>query len=209
MRAKYVFIILSFLVIHCSKFAAQERWDYNQSKKLIERYNKLRLEKGISIIHHDTILDNNAKILLTYDKYKKNDKYYIADSIRNLLYKSGITDYQYEIIELYDKDTLSCFNKLFLADKTKNIQMGYARHENNQIIIKTKKFLKFEHGEVACHTNIIDPLGNNKSISITTDSIHYFLNRVIPENYYYAFFNEIPLSSQDVNFKNKKTGKII
>lgn len=201
-------IILSTIILSI-KAISQEKVNHIQSKILIERYNKLRLQKNLNDIQHDTILDNNASILLINEKYKKADNTFKIDSIHSLLYKSGIIDYQFEIVELSDNDTVVGFNKSFLTDKRNNIQMGYAKNGKNHIIMKTKKYLKFNHGEVACHTNEIDPLNSNNKITVTTDSIHYFFNREIPGNYYYIFCKEIPSNSKVINLKNKRAAKII
>jgi hypothetical protein len=122
--------------------------DSKQSKNLINWYNTLRASKGLQSIEHDSILDNICKILLMDECkiYRKSKNVYSEDSVRLLLRRNGIWDYQYEVTEISDIDTASIFKKFLLKDKQDYIHMGYYKTENRHILLKTKSYLKFVFG---------------------------------------------------------------
>ena len=118
MKFKYVFIMTVLLAMTvCGNLLSQNNnstqtnlsANHKQSKNLIDRFNKFRALENLQSIEHDTILDNVSKILLTDKTFKKSKGIYNEDSVRLLLYRSGIIDYQYEIQEISDKDTATVF----------------------------------------------------------------------------------------------------
>ncbi|HLP05636.1 MAG TPA: hypothetical protein VK152_09430 [Paludibacter sp.] len=173
--------------------------NHTQSKSLIERFNKIRIGKKLNNVQADTILDNIcAKIMHNNRLYKNYDNSFNEDSIRNLMFLSGITDYQYELVEFNDVDTLKKFSDFIVNDKFSNLRMGYVKNGNKHILFKTKNYLKFDHSVARCYSDVVDPM-KNKSLkkivvsNIKTDSVKYFTIPLINDDYYYEFSNKIPL----------------
>ena len=177
--------------------------NHKQSKKLIDRFNMLRAMDNLESIEQDTILDNISKILLTNKTYKNSAGVYNEDSVRSLLYRNGIIDYQYEIQEVSDKDTATVFNSFLLADKFDYIRMGYYSNGNRHILLKTKSYLKFNHWLITCHSDPINGLENETSAKAYTDSVICYLKVLKPDEYYYQFYNRMPLNI-DNNVEKKK-----
>jgi len=232
MNTKYTFIVLLLIITGCVGLLSQNdnfnptdlSIDSKQSKNLIDRFNTLRSLENLPIIKHDTVLDNISRILLTDNRnnchllqqeyfpqsYRKSAGVYDEDSVRLLLYNSGIIDYQYEIQEIPDKDTADVFNSFFLADKSNHIRMGYYKSANRHILLKTKSYLKFDHATMKSWSDpILIPTGVPLDSPLTskcyTDSIVCHFKILIPDQYYYQFYEKIPLSSEKGgNIKKKE-----
>lgn len=121
-------------------------------------------------------------------KFKKADGTYNEDSVRVLLYTKGIIDYQYEIYEVPDIDTAEVFNKVFFADKFKYIRIGFYKSGNDNIILKTKSFLKFDHARISQHSDIGDFMSGKYSINVykilESDEYYFQLSDNILSNAY-------------------------
>ena len=229
MKTKSIFIIILLLMM--TGFDSISQTDnpinHKQSKKLIDRFNTLRAKDNLESIQQDTVLDNICKILLTDNRnnsqlvllqehfpqsYRKSTGVYDEDSVRFLLRECGIIDYHYEIQEASDKDTAAVFNSFLLADKSNHLRMGYYRNGNRQILFKTKSYLKYSHGtwKEWCDP-IVMPMGvpldsmEFSSYKNGQDSIVYHFKILIPDQYYYQFYEKFPLSSEKGgNIKKKK-----
>ena len=237
MNTKYTFIIVLLLTITgCVGLLSQNdnfittdlSINSKQSKNLIDRFNTLRAMDNLESIKHDTILDNICKILLTDNRnncnlvlkeyfpqsYRKSAGVYDEDSVRLLLYNSGIIDYQYEIQEVSNKDTANVFSSFFLADKWNHIRAGYYKTEDKHILFKTKRYLKYDHGTAKTWCDPIEiPMGVPLDLPLTskcyTDSIVCHFKILIPDQYYYQFYKKIPLSSEkEENIKKKEVQMI-
>jgi len=228
MKAKSILIITLSLIItgfSClfsqngnSTITADLPVNSKQSKNLIDRFNALRASDNLQSIKHDSVLDNISKKLLTDKTYRKSKKsrktagVFDEDSVRLLLYKSGIIDYQYEVQEILDKDTANVFNSFLLADNSNYIRAGYYKNENKHILFKTKSYLKYTHGTMKNWCDPIKiPMGvpidpmNPPSAKCYVDSIVNYFKVLIPDQYYYQFYEKIPLSSEKGgNIKKKK-----
>ena len=209
MKAKHFFIIILLLTI-CSSLLSQNNnsdlsANYKQSKNLIDRFNKLRTLENLQNIEYDSVLVNVGKILLTDKTFKNSTGVYDEDSVRLLFYTSGIIDYQYEIQEMSNKDTATVLKDFLLADKHNYIRAGYYKYGNKHILLKTKSYLKFDHGVGTCHSETnIDFFQNPISIPVYTDSIFGYFKILEPNEYYCQFYYRIPLSTDNIDFIEKK-----
>lgn len=183
--------------------------DNSQSNVLFDNCNKQRLKNNLNVVYHDTILDNICKVLLLQNMKKNNT--YNVDSIHLLFYKNGIIDYQFEIIEFTDNKMLESFRNFILSDNFPFLQVGYARNSNQHIILKTKKYLKFHHGEGSTHSTEIDPLKtkSNQQFTFKNDIVKYYLQRMIIVDYYYSFSKKIPSKKNDDILDIRNYGKIV
>ena len=177
--------------------------NHKQSQSLIERYNNIQT---------DTILDNVCAKIIQNRKFRNANNSFNEDSIRNLMFSSGITDYQYELIELNDVDTLKEFSNFISNDRFANLRMGYMKNGNNHILLKTKRYLKFEYSEARCYSDATDIMKNKylkKSIilNIKTDTVKYFVKPIINDDYYYQFSNKIPLVVNNTPYGLKRKGE--
>lgn len=142
MKIKFILIIILLLLnISCCKITSQENINikHSQSKALIERYNKLRVQNKVPTIIQDTILDNICSVLITNNKYRNKDNAFNEDSIRHLLYRNGVIDYQYNIQETLDNDTIASFNSFLLSDNSSNLHVGYKKKRAYTYIIQNKE----------------------------------------------------------------------
>ncbi|MEI7677033.1 MAG: hypothetical protein WCJ03_09655 [Bacteroidales bacterium] len=169
----------------------------NQSKSLINRYNKIRQTKNLNKITQDTILDNVCERLIDDSNYRNIDNTLNEDSIRQLLHRSGIIDYQYEVKEAFDKDTTMAFNAFLMSDNSTNINMGYNRNGNKHMLFKTKSYMKFDHWLISAHSVIIDRLNSTATkVDVKTDSVTGYFKTLNVGRYFYQLYNRIPLSSE-------------
>jgi len=208
MKARF-FVIVALIVftIFCNAESISNsdnnmtdiRDNHQQSKLLIERYNKIRQVKKLNNIIQDTILDNICRTLITNNKYRNIDQTFNEDSVRHLLYRSGAIDYQYEIKEVSDKDTTAIFNSFLLADDSNTIRMGYRKNANKQILFKTKSFLQFDGWGVAAHSEFMDGFKGVTETAVITDSVFCHLKTSTPGKYYYQLYNHIPLSTEKLD----------
>ena len=205
---KYInilFLILIPCILNSQNLleSSQKMDNRNRSKQLIERFNKLRTAKNLKSFQHDTLLDNISNILINEERFKVNNTYK-EDSVRLLLYKKGIIDYQYEITEFLDKDTASTYKSFLLNDLDDNLKVGFTKKNNTNILFKTKSYLKFSYGTVFCQPFDIDRR-HSKSIKvdIKTDSINRYFKMMKPDKYYYQFSNRIPLNSEKLDNTQK------
>lgn len=199
-----VLIIILIPYILCSAesiFAAtQQKNNRNQSKQLIVRYNKLRLKKNLPLLLHDPLLDNVVSKIQLNKEYKNSKGSYKEDSIRLLLYRSGIIEYQYDLKEVLDKDTTAAFNSFLLADNSKNIRVGYKKSGNKHILFKTKSYLKFDHWIISAQSAIIDGLNSKvTTVDVKTDWATCYFKTPRPGMYYYQFSDYIPLSTDKMD----------
>lgn len=223
-----VLIVISNLFIFCTantikssdtsnvstSIDADVKVNHKQSQSLIKRYNIIRSKKKLNNIEIDTILNNVCGKIMLNRKYRNADNSINEDSVRNLMFLSGITDYQYELTELNDIDTLKGFSNFISNDRFSNIRMGYIKNKNNHFLLKTKRYLKFDHSEARCYSDAIDPMKNKlmkKSIilSIKTDSIKYFVKPILDDDYYYQFSNKIPITATTIKSNLKQKAKRI
>lgn len=206
-----------FLIAQDSLDLSIQKNNIENSKRLIEHYNKLRSLKSLPPIKHDSILDDVTNEVLTPDiKYRKSFNSFNEDSIRFLLYNKGILDYKYELIEVADNDTISSFKKFFMSDASNNIRCGYARKDGKNLYIKTRKYL--EYGYAVSHISsepgyYIDKYHPNQSstIKIFTDSIEFHVKAVVPGKYKFYYSDKIPLNSERSKhqvFFDIKTGEV-
>ena len=205
MKIKFILIIVSLLNVSCCKIASQENSNikHSQSKVLIERYNILRGKNKLPIMVQDTILDNICKTLISNNKYINSNNTFNEDSIRHLLYRNGIIDYQYNIKVTLDNDTTTIFDSFLLSDNSNHLYVGYAQIKNKHILFKTKSYLKFDHGIVSAHSTQIDGFSKVVHVDIKTDSIIRYFNILEPDKYYYQFYNRLPLNNDDIDTINK------
>jgi hypothetical protein len=205
---KYLFVLLILSFFSCFLFA-QKPNDTDNSKRLIERYNKLRSLKSLPQIKHDSILDIVTNEVFANDiKYRKSFNSFNEDSIRFLLYNKGIIDYKYALIETADNDTISSFEKFFMSDASNNILCGYARKDGKNLILKTKNYL--EYGYAVAY--ISSETGNymQETFKIFTDSVEYHVKAVVPGKYKFYYSEKIPLKSElskDQVFFDIRTGE--
>lgn len=179
--------------------------DYQQSKILIERFNRLREINKLNRIIQDTILDDICRTLVSNWSYRNNDNSFKEDSVRKLLYEKGIIDYQYEIKEFSDKDTTAIF-KSFLLDADSNcIRMGYRKYANRHILFKTVSYLQFFSWETSAHSDPISAFDHQGTMTTTfkTDFVVCNLRTSKPGKYYYQFCNHIPSSNERLYHFNK------
>ena len=208
MKAKYSFIIILLLTI-CSSLLSQNNnsdlsANYKQSKNLIDRFNKLRALENLQNIEYDSVLVNVGKILLTDKTFKNSMGVYDEDSVRLLFYTNGIIDYQYEIQEMSNKDTATVFKDFLLTDKHNYIRAGYYKHGNEHILLKTKSYLKLDHWLVSFHSDVMDAKKPNTEAKVYTDSILGQFKILEPNEYYCQFYYRIPLSTDNIDFIEKK-----
>jgi len=215
------FFILIFLSVFPYFLFAQNPLDHSiqknnteNSKRLIERYNKLRSLKSLPQIKHDSILDDVTNEVFANDiKYRESFNSFNEDSIRFLLYNKGIIDYKYELIEMADIDTISSFKKNFMSDASKNIRCGYARKDGKNLLVKTKNYLEYGYSVSSVHSETVD-FFNEKNLStslkIFTDSVEYHVKAVVPGKYKFYYSDKIPSNSEiskDQVFFDIKTGE--
>ena len=162
--------------------------------------------ESIESIEQDTVLNNISKILLTNKTYKNSAGVYNEDSIRSLLYRSGIIDYQYEIQEVSDKDTASVFKAFSAGTSNHHTRMGYYKSVGRHILFKTKSYLKFDHGRGYTHPHKVDLLNPHAktTVAIYTDSIFHYFKILEPDEYYYQFYDRIPSSIDNMDNIEKK-----
>lgn len=199
-----ILIIILIPCIICSAesiFAAtQQKNNRNQSKQLIARYNKLRLKKNLPLLLHDSLLDNVATKIQLNKGYKNSKGSYKEDSIRMLLYNSGIFEYQYDLKEVLDKDTTAAFNSFLLTENSKNIRVGYKKSGNKHILFKTRSYLKFDHWYISVHSDPIDPLNSKvTTVDVKTDWAICYFKTLQAGKYYYQFSDHIPLSTDKMD----------
>jgi len=201
MKIKYILIVISILNINCCRITPQETntTKHSQSKMLIDRYNILRTEKKLPIIIQDTILDSICKILITNNQYKNRNNIFNEDSVRQLLYRNNIIDYQYEIKEISVSDTANTYNSFLISDKSNNIRLGYAKNKNKHILLKTKNYLKFERWKISVSSGSIDGFSPTTIVNVKTDSIIGYFKTSTSDIYYYQFYSRIPLSTDKLD----------
>lgn len=211
MQSRQVFVLLASLVL-VSCMAKPDKnpknteiaiFDmanhYKLSELLTDSVNKVRKLNGAVSITHDTTLDNICKILLRKPEYKSTKSDFIEDSIRHLLYRNGIIDYQYDIIEVLDNDKAKVINSFLVADNFHNIRLGYNAFEGRNIFIKTKSYLKFDRWLISTHSDDISGFDNKAETEIITDSAICFLKSFIQGKYFYQFYHRIPLNSDKLS----------
>jgi len=204
-----LFLIPIILGAQIVKASTLQKGNQDISKHLIERYNKLRSKRSLSYIQHDTILDNIVLEIQSNRKYRKSMNLFNENYIRLLLYKKGIADYQYEIMETLDKDTASAYKSFLLNDPFSNLRVGFCKKKNRNILLKTKSFLKFNHWEVSVHSPVIDGLHNkSKTINIGEDSAKCFMKTLKQGKYTYYTTNSIPLKSDRTAIPTKKPSMV-
>lgn len=203
---KHLFILIFLCVFPYFLFAQNpldlsiQKNNIDNSKRLIEHYNKLRSLKSLPQIKHDSILDDVTNEVFSNElKYRKSFNSFNEDSIRFLLRNKGIIDYKYELIEMDDNDTISSFKKYFMLDASNNIRCGYTRKDGKNLLVKTKKYL--EYGYSVSYTssetgNYMHEKNQSTSIKIFTDSIYYYVKAVIPGKYKFYYSDMIPLNSE-------------
>jgi len=170
--------------------------NHQQSKLLIKRYNKVRQAKKMNDIIQDTALDNICRKLIKDKSYRNIDNTFKEDSIRSLLYESGLIDYQYEIKEVTDKDTTATFNSFLLAENSSKTRMGYIKNANKHILFKTKSFIKY--GYCIAHEESEEPqvIGGVETAKIKTTSVIFHIKTSVPGKYFYQLYDHIPLSTE-------------
>jgi len=204
---KYLISILIFISIILSaqalKASTLQKRNQDISKQLIERYNKLRSKRSLPCIMRDSVIDDVTNEILFDKRYRKSANEYNEDSIRFLFYNKGMMDYKFETKEILDKDTSAGFNAFLLADSSPNIRIGYARYGNKNLLIKTKSYLKYDHGVFIRPLSIRGAVGNSQGMVTKqkSDSAIFFVRTIIPGKYYYHYLNHIPSSSEPI--KNK------
>lgn len=204
MRKNINFInILILCLIPCildaqSLMESSQQKNKNRSVQLIERYNKLRSSRSLSIINRDSVIDDVTNEILLDKKYRKSTSEFNEDSIRSLFYDKGVMDYKFEIKEISDKDTSVTFNTFLLADTSANIRIGYSKYGNKHLLIKTKSYLKYDFGVFACSSSIKNdehhPNLNQKVQQTKIDTAIFYVKAIIPGKYFYHYLNHIPLS---------------
>jgi len=210
MKAKSIFIVILLLAITglVGLLSQNSNVTDNQGQSInpIDSVNTLHPTDNLESIEQDTVLDKISKILLTNKSYKNSAGVYNEDSIRSLLYRSGIIDYQYEIQEISDKDTVSVFKTSTLAGKSKHIRMGSYKSANKHILFKTKNYLKFDHGRGYARPFRADLLNPDVKTTATvyTDSIFRYFKILEPGEYYYQFYDRIPSSVYSMDNIEKK-----
>ena len=187
------------------QLSAQQRNNPDRSRQIIERYNRLRIKKSIPEIQHEILLDEIAMKIQSNKKFRKSLNVYDENSIRDLLHKYGIIDYQYEIMEFPDKDMTSACTKFLLNDEFSNLRVGYSKFYKSNILIKTKSFLKFDHMESSTHTSLIDELHNTSAtVDVITDSVKLYMKTLKKNTYSYYTTDIIPLKSDTQVISTKK-----
>lgn len=208
MKASYfVFVALSVFAFFCNaesisnsdKNMTDNIVNHQQSKLLIDRFNKIRQAKKMNEIVQDTTLDNICRTLITNKTYRNLDNTFNENSVRHLLYENGVIDYQYEINEVPDKDTTAIFNSFLLADDSNTIRMGYRKNANKQLLFKTKSFLQFDHWTIAAHSETLSGFNKVTEAAVITDSVICHLKTSNPGKYYYQLYNHIPLSTENLD----------
>ena len=174
-----------------------------QSANPIDSAN-INVMDNLESIEQDTVLDNISKILLTNKAYKNSAGVYNEDSIRSLLYRNGIIDYQYEIQEISNKDTVSVFKTYTLANKSKHIRMGTYKSANKHILFKTKSYLKFDHGLGYARSDVMSAFSYETSAKVYTDSIFRYFKMLELDEYQYQFYDRIPSSLDKMDNIGKK-----
>lgn len=217
---KHLFLLISLSLFSYFLFSQEPLSLSNQknntenSKRIIEHYNKLRSLKSLSPIKHDSILDDVTNEVFTHDmKYRKSFNSFNEDSIRFLLYDKGIIDYKYELIEMADNDTISSLKKNFLSDASNNIRCGYARKDGKNLLVKTKKYLEYGYSVSHVYSEKVD-FYDEKYLSTylkaLTDSVEYHVKAVVPGKYKFYYSDKIPTNSElskDQVFFDIKTGE--
>ncbi|GEM_PF-2303550 len=203
---RHLFILIFLSLFPYFLFAQQpislsiQKNETDNSRRLIEYYNKLRSLKSLPQIKHDSLLDIVTNEVLSHDiKYRKSFNSFNEDSIRLLLYNKGIIDYKYELIEIANNDTISAYTKFFINDKSNNIRSGYATNDGRNLLIKTKNYIKYGYAEVVCCSEKIDALHEKSQSSyakVITDSITYHFKGLYPCRYWFYYSDRIPLSSE-------------
>lgn len=214
MHKRIIYLGLIFCFIGFQSGYSQQMNIHNRSKQLIDRCNKVRRSKSLPIIQHDTILDNVANgILHNIRKYKKSATEFNEDSIRFTFYNSGVIDYIFEIKVIPENNgTGNKFKAFFLADKSRNIRMGYSKYGTKNLLIKTNSYVKFKHGEVFVPRMEISTLHNKSKkleVSAKNDSIKYYLQIVTPGKYYYHFTNHIPTNNDSINDIKRYKARVV
>lgn len=203
----FVIVVLCVFTIFCDAKSisnsninmADNRDHHLQSKFLIDRYNKKRQEKKMNNIVQDTTLDNICRTLITNRTYRNTDNTFKEDSIRNLIFEGGLIDYQYEIKEVSDKDTTATFNSFLLADNSSKTRMGYIRAANKHILLKTNRFLQYDHCTYSMQTEKMDMFKKVSNSIITISDVTFYLKTPVPGKYFYQLYNHIPLSTEKVD----------
>lgn len=198
-------LLICVLCIQSIKLFSQHKDMHSRSKQLTNYFNELRRIKYFPEIEHDSIIDNvTNKILLNDRKYRNSTNAFNEDSVRYLLFNEGIIDYKIEIKESLDKDTSSAFNAFFLADTSPNTRIGYSRNNGKHLLIKTHRYLKFDHGEgFVPHVSIQrDPktITQEVKLDVKVDSLRYYVCMLNLGKYKYHYSAHIP--SEKESFKN-------
>jgi len=198
-------VMLPCMLSMLPQLCAQQRNSHDLSRQIIEHYNRLRIKKSIPGIQHEILLDEIAMKIQLNKEFIKSLNVYNEKSIRELLYKYGIIDYQYEIMKFSDKDMTSACTKFLLNDGFSNLRVGYSKKNNSNILIKTKSFLKFDHWEMSSHSPVIDGLHNTSAtVDVITDSAMLYMKTLKKGTYSYYTSDRIPLKSdsQVISTKN-------
>lgn len=214
MHKRIIYLVLIFCFIGFQSGYSQQKNIHNRSKQLIDRYNKVRRSKSLPIIQHDTILDNVAyEILHNIRKYKKSTTEFNEDSIRFTFYNSGVVDYIFEIKVIPENDGAgNKFKAFFLADRSRNIKMGYSKYGAKNLLIKTNSYVKFEHAECfmpALHIDWLHNKSKTMQVSAKNDSIKYYLKIVTPGKYYYHYSNQISSNNDSINDIKRYKARVV
>lgn len=178
--------------------SAKQRGIQSRSQQIIERYNRLRIKRSIPVVYHEPLLDDIAMKILSNKKFRKSLNGYNEEAIREILYKYGIIDYQYEIMEFPDKDMTSACTIFLLNDGFSNLRVGYSKIDNTNILIKTKNILKFDHWAMTSHSPVIDALhktSTSATVDVITDSVKLYMKTLKKGTYSYYTTDRIPLKS--------------
>lgn len=190
-------ILVCVLCVLPKTMFSQQKDNHNQSKQLIERYNKFRSNR--SLPNGDSIIDNVTNEILLDKRYRNSFNEFDEDSIRYLFYNKGVMDYKFETKEIHDNDTSTVFNAFLLGDSSSNIRIGYARNGSKHLIVKTKSYLKYDHAEIFIpdqHKEIGRRHIQADTLWIKTDSVKFYVKQLVPGKYYFHYSTHIPSSSE-------------
>ena len=200
---KHLLFVILICLFPCFPFAQQDQsalmeTTNSYSEQLINRFNKLRNLKSLPPLKHDSILDLVTNEILRHPaKYQKSFNSFYEDSIRFLLYNSGVIDYKYELLEVADKDTVSVFKKFFMGDGSKHIQVGCYKKEGKSLLIKTKSYLEYGYAVISGFSVSVDGFDPNHTTKIKpANSAKYYVNALISGKYRFYYSDKIPLSSE-------------
>lgn len=185
--------------------------DYDQirSGTLIKQYNTLRKLQHLPALKHDTVLDRICSTLISNPIYRNKNNQFNSDSIHSLIHKNGLIDYQYEIREFTDKDTATVFRTFLQTDQWPCVNIGYKRIGNKHLLLKTRSYLKFDHGEAKVHSTTISGFDNRKTskADVFTDSVTVYISQIVKGKYYSTYTDKIPHQSGEMKNKVRQAGK--